>query len=246
MVPRGNSLACRAGCWPLKVLPSCCHAGMASEAVLRRLHRIGQGIISADQGLLALAAALQGAAATAAAPALPQLAVNAFLWDTYLRSSQPAIFAEMAPARAEPELALLGARPASQASASRRRQAAAVAADPAAVREQVQREVAAAILQVGSQPGSKHATAAHGLARVWSWAFSAIPCPLVAHRFGPFIFFCPTAGGGLCRRRGGAPHVCRAGLAGLCGACQPAGAEAGHAGQCLRLCRDAGLWPSTA
>lgn len=127
---------------------------MASEAVLRRLHRIGQGSISADQGLLALHAVLQGAGATAASPALPQLAVNAFLWDTYLQSSQPAFFSEMASAPAEPELALLGARPAGQAVAGQRRRATAApaVADPGAVREQVHREVAAAILQVRSQP----------------------------------------------------------------------------------------------
>lgn len=121
---------------------------MASEAVLRRLQRIGQGSISADQGLLALAAVLRGAAATAAAPALPQLAVNAFLWDTYLRSSQPAFFAELAPERLAPAqqqaqqhgaaVSTPGARPAA-------------ALDPAAVREQVKSQVAAAIVQASGQ-----------------------------------------------------------------------------------------------
>lgn len=71
---------------------------MASEAVLRRLNRIGQGAISAEQGLLSLTAILQGAAATATAPQLPQLAVNGFIWDTYLKPGQPApaFFAEFA------------------------------------------------------------------------------------------------------------------------------------------------------
>ena len=121
---------------------------MASEAVLRRLTRIGQGSITADQGLLALAATLRGAAATAAAPALPQLAANAFIWDTYLKSSQPAFFAEMAPEA----LAAEAAQPTAagkKAAAARGAAAPAAAADPAVVREQVKREVAAAILQVG-------------------------------------------------------------------------------------------------
>ena len=122
---------------------------MASEAVLRRLNRIGQGSITADQGLLALAASLRGAAATAGTPALPQLAVNAFIWDTYLKSSQPAFFAEMAPeapAAAAGLPAAVGKKAA--AAAGRGAAAPAAAADPAVVREQVKREVAAAILQV--------------------------------------------------------------------------------------------------
>ncbi len=126
---------------------------MASEAVLRRLNRIGQGSITANQGLLALAAALRGTAATAAAPALPQLAVNAFIWDTYLKSSQPPFFAEMASEAlpvAAGQLAAAGGKAA--AAAGRAASAPAVAADPA-VREQVKREVAAAILQVGVQVG---------------------------------------------------------------------------------------------
>lgn len=83
---------------------------MASEAVLRRLQRIGQGSISADQGLLSLAAVLRGGSAAGAVPALPQLAVNAFLWDTYLMSSQPTFFAALAPELAPAQLAGAGAR----------------------------------------------------------------------------------------------------------------------------------------
>lgn len=134
---------------------------MASEAVLRRLIRIGQGSISADQGLLALAATLRGAAATAAAPALPQLAVNAFIWDIYLKSSQPAFFAEVAPEA----LAAAAAQPTTagkKAAAARGATAPAAAADPAAVREQVKCEVAAAILQVGLGGGCTGFTLADG------------------------------------------------------------------------------------
>lgn len=114
---------------------------MASETVLRRLLRIGQGSITAEQGLVALSAVLRGSAASGVAPTLPQVAVNAFVWDTYLKSSQPAFFAEMAPELATssgPAVAARLGRPA----------AAAPAVDPAAIREQVKREVAAAILQV--------------------------------------------------------------------------------------------------
>ena len=127
---------------------------MASEAVLRRLQRIGQGSISADQGLLSLAAVLRGGSAAGAVPALPLLAVNAFLWDTYLKSSQPAFFAEMAPELVPAQLAGAGARTAAAGAGRPAAAGQAAAADPAAVREQVKREVAAAILQVGGFPGS--------------------------------------------------------------------------------------------
>ena len=124
------------------------HTGMASEAVLRRLQRIGQGSITAEQGLTALAAALRGAAATAA-PSLPQLAVNAFLWSTYLQAGAPPFFAELAPeAEAAPAaLAPGGTRGAAAAGGAKPAAASAMVADPAAVREQVKREVAAAIQQ---------------------------------------------------------------------------------------------------
>jgi hypothetical protein len=59
---------------------------MASEAVLRRLDRIGQGAITAEQGLLSLNTLLRSASATVSAAKLPQLAVNAFIWDRYLQS----------------------------------------------------------------------------------------------------------------------------------------------------------------
>lgn len=121
---------------------------MASEAVLRRLQRIGQGSIAAEHGLLALAAVLRGGAAAAAAQQLPQLAVNAFLWDTYLKASQPAFFAEVAPELAPAQQGAAGKRAGAAAAAGGARKPAAAATDPAAVREQVKREVAAAILQV--------------------------------------------------------------------------------------------------
>ena len=71
-------------------------SGMASAAVLRRLNRIGQGAISAEQGLLSLNAILGVAPASAAAPQLPLLAVNGFLWGTYLKAGQPPLFDEFA------------------------------------------------------------------------------------------------------------------------------------------------------
>ena len=47
--------------------------------------------------LLALVAVLRGAAA-GTAPALPQLAVNDFIWSTYLKDKAPEFFVEFAPA----------------------------------------------------------------------------------------------------------------------------------------------------
>lgn len=121
---------------------------MASEAVLRRLQRIGQGSISADQGLLALAAVLCGAGAAATAPTLPQMAVNGFLWETYLKSSQPAFFAEMATEAAPAQQqAPRGAAAAASGGSGARPAAAAAALDPAAMAEQVKSQVAAAIVQ---------------------------------------------------------------------------------------------------
>lgn len=69
-------------------------SGMASEVVLRRLDRIGQGCITAQQGLLSLAALLRTSGAAAGAAALPQLAVNGFLWGRYLSKGVPPFFEE--------------------------------------------------------------------------------------------------------------------------------------------------------
>lgn len=70
-------------------------SGMASEAVLKRLHRIGQGVITAEQGLLALGTVLKSTKATAM-PSMPQLAVNDFAWQTYLKNGVPDFFTEFA------------------------------------------------------------------------------------------------------------------------------------------------------
>lgn len=122
-------------------------SGMASEAVLRRLARIGQGMITAAQGLLALGITLRAAGAAAAAPALPQLVVNGFIWDTYLQSSHSPFFSEFAPG----EKVLVQGSSIVPAGGRRRKQAAAAgtpaALDPAAARPQVYREVTAAIVQ---------------------------------------------------------------------------------------------------
>jgi len=68
-------------------------SGMASEAVLRRLTRIGQGMITPEQGLLSLMAVLGGVSATGAS-AIPQLTVNDFIWGTYLKDACPLFFSE--------------------------------------------------------------------------------------------------------------------------------------------------------
>ena len=155
---------------------------MASEAVLKRLHRIGQGSITAEQGLLALGAALRGVGATRALVPLPQLAVNGFVWDTYLAgSSPPSVFADFAPLAQE-----LGAASAPQAGhpAARgapRQAAGAVASDPAAVKEQVKREVAAAVQQVvGGAVGDDEPLMAAGLDSLGSVEFVNV----LAHKLG--------------------------------------------------------------
>ena len=156
---------------------------MASDAVLRRLQRIGQGSITADQGLLALSAVLRGTGAAAAATALPQLAVNAFVWDTYLKNSSPAFFAEMAPelAPAQPDGISTEARAGAASSRKLAAATAAAAVDPAAVREQVQQEVAAAIQQVvGGAVGADEPLMSAGLDSLGSVEFAN----LLSHKLG--------------------------------------------------------------
>lgn len=70
-------------------------SGMALEAVLKRLDRIGQGAITAQKGLLALGSVLTCVQAITA-PSLPQLAVNDFVWSTYLKNAVPEFFSEFA------------------------------------------------------------------------------------------------------------------------------------------------------
>ena len=157
-------------------------AGMASEAVLRRLQRIGQGSITAEQGLLALSILMRGTGAAAAATALPQLAVNAFVWDTYLKNSSPAFFAEMAPelAPSQPDATSTEVR-AGVVGNRKLAVAAAATVDPAAVREQVQREVAAAIQQVvGSTVGADEPLMSAGLDSLGSVEFAN----LLSHKLG--------------------------------------------------------------
>lgn len=115
---------------------------MASDAVLRRLARIGQGSITAGQGLLALGALLRGAAAATASPPLPQVAVNAFIWETYLEEEHFSFFAEFAPPKSPVKRGSRGAQ-----AGLARQEGGAAAVDATAIREQVHREVAATIEQ---------------------------------------------------------------------------------------------------
>lgn len=134
-------------------------SGMASEAVLKRLTRIGQGLISAEQGLAALGAALRAVPAGGrfAASLLPQLVVNGFLWGTYLKNSQSPFFTEHATKAEQLENgadASVGGGRAKGGSTKRAAGAVSSAAttvaalDPAALRVQVHSEVAGAIMQV--------------------------------------------------------------------------------------------------
>lgn len=60
-----------------------CNAGMASAAVQARLKRIGQGVLEPAQGLTALRAILK-LQNTATSGAVSQVAVNPFIWDSYI------------------------------------------------------------------------------------------------------------------------------------------------------------------
>jgi hypothetical protein len=66
-------------------------SGMASDSVLRRLERIGQGMITAEQGLSSLNSilSLHGGLQTS-----PVISVNGFVWPTYLKNESSDIFSE--------------------------------------------------------------------------------------------------------------------------------------------------------
>ena len=150
-VARRPSDHARKCCWQTRASPLA--AGMASDAVLRRLQRIGQGSISADQGLLSLTIILRGPAAAHGVPALPQLAVNAFVWGTYLKGSQPQFFAEMALAHLPEHWAKIAGVGGARRSAPAVTQA---IVDPLAMRGLVKTEVLAAIVQVSKHLRRKH------------------------------------------------------------------------------------------
>jgi len=129
-------------------------SGMASEAVLRRLNRIGQGKITAEQGLNSLNAILRGVSATTA-PLMVQVAVNDFLWGTYLKENCPPFFAEFELLKSTEDQATLsifgGARGRSAADKQPKGASKPASSDPAALRQQVHSEVKAAIVQVLGQ-----------------------------------------------------------------------------------------------
>lgn len=64
-------------------------AGMATQAVLNRLERLGQGVLQPQTGLAALAAAMQAtsAACFASAPSAV-MTINPFSWGRYLTNPQ--------------------------------------------------------------------------------------------------------------------------------------------------------------
>jgi acyl carrier protein len=163
-------------------------SGMASEAVLRRLARIGQGMITAEQGLLSLAAVLRAAGATAA-PALPQLAVNDFIWGTYLKAAAPPFFAEFAPAG----VAADGPPPAAGSVGGAARGGAGAAkpsADPAALKGQVRSEVKAAILQVlGASIGDDEPLMSAGLDSLGSVEFANVLAAKLGARLPSTLVF---------------------------------------------------------
>ncbi len=153
-------------------------SGMASEAVLKRLNRIGQGMITAEQGLLSLNAILRCASATAA-PSMAQVAVNDFLWAAYLKESCPPFFAEFKPEISTEDQSTLplfdGAKGRSIAAKQAKGAAKSSASDPAALRQQVHSEVRAAILQVlGQSIGYEEPLMSAGLDSLGSVEFSNV------------------------------------------------------------------------
>ena len=68
-------------------------SGMASEAVLRRLERIGQGMITAEQGLATLHSILSLTPGTlTCGGGAPVIAVNDFNWKVYLKDGPTTVF----------------------------------------------------------------------------------------------------------------------------------------------------------
>ena len=122
-------------------------SGMASAAVLKRLDRIGQGAITAEQGLLALASALR--APPARLPA--QLAVNAFDWSKYLEQFAPAVpafYEAFAAPKAPDAVDVVAGVKAKSLAKKAPTTIASSAADPEAIKAQVTATVAAAAAEV--------------------------------------------------------------------------------------------------
>ena len=153
-------------------------SGMASEAVLRRLNRIGQGMITAEQGLLSLNAILSTAAATAGPP-MSQIAVNDFLWATYLKDNCHQFFSEFEPTKVIMEtdtfVSATTKLPGGASTANKAVRKAGGAADPTALRQQVHSEVKAAILQViGTSIGDQEPLMSAGLDSLGSVEFTNV------------------------------------------------------------------------
>ena len=146
-------------------------AGMATEAVLNRLNRIGQGMITAEQGLVALSAILRGPKALGHVQ--PQLTVNDFLWSTYLKNScapQFQNFAPMSSYTTEVDVVSVKGRGQFNNGMSTRRDP---VASPAAIRESVHHEVTDAIVQVlGTSIGENEPLMSAGLDSLGSVEFS--------------------------------------------------------------------------
>jgi acyl carrier protein len=153
-------------------------SGMASEAVLRRLNRIGQGMITAEQGLLSLNAILRVASATAA-PLMVQVAVNDFLWGTYLKDNCPPFFAEFELEKTTEDQSTLplfgGANSRSAPGKQAKGASKPSSSDPVALRQQVHSVVKAAIVQVlGQSIGDEEPLMSAGLDSLGSVEFSNV------------------------------------------------------------------------
>jgi len=122
--------------------------GMAAQnkSTMLRMERLGLGMLTAEQGVSALASALRrGTRAPAVRALAPQLTVNAFRWPAYLAhyAAAPAVFSNFRFAQPVDSSMVVSATPAAVAPVSR-----------ASLEATLQREVSAVVAGVlGAQVG---------------------------------------------------------------------------------------------
>ena len=142
-------------------------SGMATESVLRRLQRIGQGSISADQGLATLSILLGGVNTHVQ----PVFTVNDFDWSTYLKSSCPPVFEEF---KSDKPVAADEAHSKMPKKKGKSKSDAQHSASPT-IRESVHQQVESAIVQVlGTSIGDDEPLMSAGLDSLGSVEFSNV------------------------------------------------------------------------
>jgi hypothetical protein len=129
---------------------------MASQAVKARLERIGQGVLSPQAGLEALAAVLRGNSGAGNTPAV--VCVNPFDWGRYLSAPEPGrpvpeMYRHVQEEAAEEAAVVLqgatrSSAPVQSAVASSASSPAVASSAPVVTRVSIQREVEAALVEV--------------------------------------------------------------------------------------------------